>query len=92
MRRYLPLAAFIVLLGACTAREPDRLVIGVSYDRAAGSGSAEADTDMRRVLDAEARQICTLGYEPAKVSTLPAEDNQEIVTEDLRCNDYHFHL
>jgi hypothetical protein len=88
MRCYLPLVA-LLLLGACAEREPDRLVIGVSNDRAGGSASAEADNDMRRALDAQARQICTHGYDPVKVSTLPAEDSQEIVTEDFRCRDYH---
>jgi hypothetical protein len=88
MRRCLPILALLLLAGACTERDPDRLVIGVSYDRAAGSASPQADEDMRRVLDVAARQICTHGYEPAKVSTLAAENNYEIVTEDLRCRDY----
>jgi hypothetical protein len=92
MRRHVPIAALILLVGACAEREPDRTVFGVSYDRAAGSASTESDNDIRQALDLQARQLCTRGYDSVKVSTLPAEDNNEIVTEDLRCHDYHFHL
>ena len=89
MRRCLLIPALFLLAGACTAREPDRLVIGVSYDRPVSAASPQSDEDMRRVLDLEAHEICTRGYDPVKVSTLAAEDNQEIVTEDLRCRNYH---
>jgi len=89
MRGCLLISALLLLAGACTARDPDRLVIGVSYDRPVAAASPQSDQDMRGVLDVEAHQICTRGYDPVKVSTLAAEDNQEIVTEDLRCRDYH---
>ena len=89
MRFCLLIPTFLLLIGACTARDPDRMVIGVSYDRPAATASPQSDEDMRRVLDLEAHQICTRGYDPVKVSTLAAEDNQEIVAEDLRCRDYH---
>ena len=88
MRRSLLIPALLLLAGACTARDPDRLVIGVSYDRPVSAASPASDEDMRRVLDAEARKICTHGYDTVKVSTPAAEDAQEIVTEDLRCRDY----
>jgi len=89
MRRRLLIPALLLLAGACTARDPDRVVIGVSYDRPVPTASPQSDAEMRRVLDVAAHQICTRGYDPVKVSTLAAEDNQEIVREDLRCRDYH---
>jgi hypothetical protein len=89
MRRWLSIAALALLVGACTATEPDRLVIGVAGDRPAGAATAEADGEMRRFLDWKLGQICTLGYDTVKVDTLPAEGDKQIVNEDARCKGYN---
>ncbi len=84
-----PSVAVAALLAACTtSAPPERLVFGVSGDRVAGASSAEADAEMRRFLDWKVNQICTLGYETVKVDTLPAEEDKQIVNEDLRCDQY----
>lgn len=90
MRRWLCLAALAVLASACarTTAEPDRLVFGVSGSRPAGAASAEADAKMRSFLDWKVSQICTLGYDTVKVDTLAAEENQQLVDEELRCKPY----
>jgi hypothetical protein len=88
MRRWLSIAALSLLVGACSATDPNRLVIGVAGDRAAGTASADADGEMRRFLDWKLSQICTLGYDTVKVDTLPAEEGKQIVDEDARCKGY----
>jgi hypothetical protein len=82
---------FAAMTAACTTRgEPDRLVFGVSADRPAGGSTAEADVQLRGVLDAKLNQICTLGYDLVKVDTMAAEDNQQLVDEEVRCKPYTF--
>jgi hypothetical protein len=63
-------------------------VLGVSGDRPAGTASAESDAEMRRFLDWKVSQICTLGYDTVKVETLAAEQDTQIVDEELRCKPY----
>lgn len=93
MRYEVSLLAIAALLGACSVKAPpERLVLGVSGDRAAGATSAEADAQMRAFLDHKVSQICTLGYDPANIATLPAESANEIVHEDLRCKNYHLRI
>jgi hypothetical protein len=91
MRLSLLLAA-AVILASCTTAPPERLVFGVSGDRPGGSSSEAADAEMRKFLDWKANQICTLGYQPVKVDTLAAEQDQQIVDEELRCRPYRWHL
>jgi hypothetical protein len=80
---------FVLLLAACTtSAPPERLVFGVSGDRPAGSTDAASDTEMRRFLDWKVSQICTLGYDTVKVETLAAEQDTQIVDEELRCKPY----
>jgi len=43
---------------------------------------------MRRFLDWKVSQICTLGYDTVKVETLAAEQDMQIVDEELRCKPY----
>jgi hypothetical protein len=91
MHRWLPIAAIAFVASACsTPHPPDRLVFGVSGDRAAGASSAQADDEMRQFLDWKLNQICTLGYDTVKVETLAAEANMQIVDEEARCKDYSF--
>jgi hypothetical protein len=93
MIRWLPLAALTVIAAACsTPREPDRLVFGVSADRAASATVPADDAAMRRYLDARLNQICTLGYDTVKVDTIAAEAGQQLVDEQARCRDYSFSL
>jgi hypothetical protein len=92
MRRWLPIAALALSVGACTAAEPDRLLFGVAGDRPAGAATAETDNEMRRFLDWKLSQICTLGYDTVKVDTLPAEENQQIVSENVRCKGYDVNI
>lgn len=81
---------FALLLTACTTTAPpERLLFGVSGTRAAGAASAESDAEMRRFLDWKVSQICTLGYDTLKVETLAAEQDMQIVDEELRCKPYH---
>jgi hypothetical protein len=89
MRRWLSIAAFGLLVGACSAGEPDRLVLGVAGDRPAADSTAAADGEMRAFLHWKLGQICTLGYRTLKVDTLPAEDDRQIVNEEARCKGYH---
>jgi hypothetical protein len=88
MRRWLSIAALALSVGACTAAEPDRLLLGVTGDRPEGAATAETDNEMRRFLDWKLNQICTQGYDTVKVDTLPAEGNQQIVDENVRCKGY----
>lgn len=89
MHRWLPIVVIAFVAGACTtAQPPDRLVFGVSGDRAAGASSAEADAEMRQFLDWKLNQICTLGYDTVKVETLAAEADKQIVDEEARCKNY----
>lgn len=93
MQRWLPVAALALLAAACsTPREPDRLVFGVSGDRAASATSPQDDAEMRKFLDAKLNQICTLGYDTVKVETLAAEENRQLVDEEARCRDYSVSL
>ncbi len=80
---------FALLLAACTTTAPpERLVFGVSGTRAVDAASAESDAEMRRFLDWKVSQICTLGYDTVKVETLAAEQDMQIVDEELRCKPY----
>jgi hypothetical protein len=88
--RFSLLLAVAAMLAACTTAPPERLVFGVSGERAAGSASEAADAEMRRFLDWKANQICTQGYETVKVDTLAAEEDQQIVDEELRCRPYRW--
>ena len=91
MRRWLLIAMLAAATGACsTPREPDRMVFGVSVSRPAGEASPEADAQLRGFLDAKLNQVCTLGYDTVNVDTAPAEDNQQLVDEEVRCKDYAF--
>ncbi|HWI26681.1 MAG TPA: hypothetical protein VN668_06895 [Stellaceae bacterium] len=93
MHRWLLIAALAVIASACsTSPEPDRLVFGVSGDRAAGTATAQEDAEMRRFLDAKLNQICTRGYDTVKVDTLAAEGGKQLVDEEARCQDYSFSL
>jgi len=91
MHRWLPIAVIAFIASACTTpHPPDRLVFGVSGDRAAGTSSAQADDEMRQFLDGKLNQICTLGYDTVKVETLAAEAGEQIVDEEARCKNYTF--
>ncbi|HJT09131.1 MAG TPA: hypothetical protein VJ747_19515 [Stellaceae bacterium] len=79
---------FVLLLAACTSGPPERLVFGVSGARPAGNADAQGDAEMRRFLDWKVSQICTLGYDTVKVETLAAEQDTQIVDEELRCKPY----
>ena len=79
---------FVLSLAACTSAPPERLVFGVSGARQAGAATPEADAEMRRFLDWKVSQICTLGYDTVKVETMAAEQDMEIVDEELRCKPY----
>jgi hypothetical protein len=93
MSRWLPIVALAFAVAACTtAHPPDRLVFGVSGERAAGAATPQADAEMRSFLDAKLNQICTLGYRTVKVETLAAEEGRELVDEEVRCRDYHVTL
>lgn len=91
MHRWLPIVVIACIACGCTTTHPpDRLVFGVSGDRAAGASTAQADAEMRQFLDWKLNQICTLGYETVKVETLAAEVDKQIVDEEARCQDYRF--
>lgn len=94
MHYRLSIALLAGLLAGCSnfPTEPDRMVFGVSGDRAAGETSPEADASMRSFLDARLNQICTQGYDPVKVDTLAAEENKQLVDLDARCKEYRFSL
>lgn len=79
---------FVLLLAACTSAPPERLVLGVSAARPAANTDAQSDAEMRRFLDWKVSQICTLGYDTVKVETLAAEEDTQIVDEELRCKPY----
>jgi hypothetical protein len=91
MRSWL-LFAVAGLTAGCTVAPPDRLVLGVSGDRPAGASNEAADAGMRKFLDWKANEICTRGYETVSVDTLAAEQDQQIVDEELRCRPYHLSL
>jgi hypothetical protein len=93
MCRWLAVPVLALLATGCNApRAPDRLVFGVSGDRPAGASSVAADDEMRQFLDWRINQICTLGYDTVKVETLPAEENKQLVDEEVRCRDYRLSL
>ena len=89
MRVTLSLVCVLLPLAACTTTAPpERLAFGVSGTRPAGSTDAASDAEMRRFLDWKVSQICTLGYDTLKVETLAAEQDSQIVDEELRCKPY----
>ena len=89
MRIALSLVCVLLPLAACTTTAPpERLVFGVSGTRPAGNSDADGDAEMRRFLDWKVSQICTLGYDTVKVETLAAEQDTQIVDEELRCKPY----
>jgi len=89
MRIALSLVCVLLPLAACTTTAPpERLVFGVSGARPAGNSDADNDAEMRRFLDWKVSQICTLGYDTVKVETLAAEQDTQIVDEELRCKPY----
>jgi hypothetical protein len=79
---------FVLLLAACSDTPPERLLLGVSGARPASEANADSDAEMRRFLDWKVSQICTLGYDTVKVETLAAEQDMQIVDEELRCKPY----
>jgi hypothetical protein len=89
VRRSVSILVLVLLTGACAARDPNRLVFGVSDDRAAAASDAASDAAVRRNLDWKLSQICTLGYQYVKAETIAAENGRQIVDEEVRCNDYH---
>jgi hypothetical protein len=93
MRHCLLLIAFAGLTTACTTESPpDRLLFGVSSDRATAETGDESDAKIRASLDWKLNQICTAGYDMVKVDTLPAEEDRQFVNEDVRCKPYRLHL
>jgi hypothetical protein len=92
MRVALSLVVALLLTACTTKAPPERLLLGVSGDRPAGAASSESDAQMRRFLDWKVSQICTQGYDTVKVETLAAEQDLQIVDEELRCKPYHLHL
>jgi hypothetical protein len=92
MRSWLHLVAVALVSGCTTVAPPDRLVFGVSGARPAGTETAEADTQMRAFLDHKVNQICTLGYTTLGAKTIAAEEDMQIVEEELRCAQYSVSL
>lgn len=86
MKAWLVLALAALVAGCVPVdRDPARDVIGVS----AATGEAADVAAAQPLLAWKADQICTApGYDVQKKDVAPAEDKQQIVDWQLRCEPY----
>jgi hypothetical protein len=94
MGRWLLMAVLAALISGCGSLmpvipgDPDRLVIGVSAARPAADNQ-EPSAEVAHALDWKVSQICTDGYARLNQTFEPAEQDQQLVDWQLRCNPYH---
>jgi len=86
MQAWLILALAALVAGCVPVdRDPARDIIGVS----AATGNGTDDAAAQQLLALKASQICTVpGYDVQKKDIEPAEDKQQIVDWQLRCEPY----
>ncbi|HYL50250.1 MAG TPA: hypothetical protein VET84_12860 [Stellaceae bacterium] len=86
MQAWLILALAALVAGCVPVdRDPARDIIGVS----AATGNGTDDAAAQQLLALKASQICTVpGYDVQKKDIEPAEDKQQIVDCQLRCEPY----
>lgn len=89
MRRSLYALFVLGLLAGCAPFHPNpaRDRFGVSTARA-DMGTAPVAAPQLAALARRADAICTLGFEAAPPTILPAEDRQQLVEQKLRCRHY----
>ena len=89
MGRSLYLIVLLGLLSGCVpiAIDPARDQFGVSTARP-DAGEAGPDGPQLAELDRKAQQICTTGYQGIAPTVLPAQNDQQLVNQQLRCSHY----
>jgi hypothetical protein len=89
MNRSLYLIVLLGLLSGCVpiSIDPARDQFGVSTSRPDAGAAGPADPQLAE-LDRKAQQICTTGYQGAAPTVQPAQNDQQIVDQKLRCSHY----
>ena len=90
MGRSVYVLVLLGLLSGCVpiATDPSRDAFGVSAARPDAGTAAPADPQLA-ALDTKARAVCTSGYQAAPATVQPAQDNQQLVDQQLNCNHYN---
>jgi hypothetical protein len=65
-----------------------RDTVGVAMHQPSEGEGVAVDPAIARTLDWKASQLCTLGYKRVALDAPAAEGDQQIVDQELRCNDY----
>jgi hypothetical protein len=85
------LAALVAGCGTFSGTVPgdaSRDGFGVSMHQPSEGAGVPVDPAVARTLDWKARQLCTLGYRQTGLDVAAAEGDEELVDQQLRCNDY----
>jgi hypothetical protein len=92
--RILLMAASLAGLSACgtftgtVPTDPSRTVLGVVAHQAGAADSTAVAPDTVQKLEWKTAQLCTRGYEPAEQDVVSAEQDEQLVSWDLRCRPY----
>jgi hypothetical protein len=89
MGRSLYLIVLLGFLSGCVpiAIDPARDQFGVSTARP-GAGAEGPSGPQLAELDRKGRAICTTGTQPAEPTVQPAQNEQQLVDQKLRCGHY----
>jgi hypothetical protein len=89
MGRSIYLIVLLGLLSGCVPifGDPSRDSFGVSTARPDAGNAPVADPQLA-ALDAKANAVCTLGYGADAPGVLPAQNDQQLVDQKLRCDHY----
>jgi hypothetical protein len=89
MGRSVYVLVLLGLLSGCVpiATDPSRDQFGVSAARP-DAGAAPAGDPQLAALDNKAHAVCTRGYQADPATVQPAQNNQQLVDEKLRCDHY----
>ena len=92
--RTLLMVASLAGLSACGSfsgtvpSDPGRTVLGVVVHQSGAADSAAVAPDTVQKLEWKTSQLCTQGYVPAAQDSALAEQDEQLVSWDLRCRPY----